>query len=497
MSIEHFRAAWKCRKFKGSTRLLLLALANRASDGKPSKLGRVLPAGWSFAGSARLMMDTAIQSRDTLIASMKELLDSKVIQRKRRLGRTTLTFVNIDVLKGLAYTEEDKEDFRKRAEAYTKKHCLSSSTELSEETLPLDVGNAPTCDAGEFATSRVGNGPTIDAGKPGADNPQVYPKVSSPQADYPPASESASADTETDDDLVSQEREGPNEEDYESPVPAPADGFPVLADKESGSHGSFVERPSPSSAAPLPAGGEPSPQEYADVVYLCSLWRATHQGEVPESHVPSDDDPVNWTADRRRRTFRALMEREAKQPTPAPTVSSPDLSEDELWYQDEEAMLKLYLANGRENVERVIKWLPCSDFWNTPQNKPESIAALGRAWPLVERDCEKYFNRASETGTSVACDLYVQKRFDAAGGSLADRICDDRLNPVDPEDAAIEAAVDAFDDAFGVDVGFYPDRFITFPPGYRSDKYGTESADMAEDSVSSGELDLDGNTSKE
>jgi len=497
MSIEHFRAAWKCRQFRGSTRLLLLALANRASNGKPSKLSnRAYPAGWSFAGSARLMMDTAIQSRDTLIASMKELLDSKVIQRKRRLGRTTLTFVDLDVLISLAYTEEDKEEYRQRAEAYTKK-CLSSTTELSEETLPLDVGNTPTCDAGDSATSIVGNRPTTDAGKTGADNPQGYPKVLSPKADYHPASESASADAETDDNLVGEEPTGGTGENYEEPASDPAEVSPVLADEESCSHQPSVEPPSPSFAAPLPAGREPDPQEYADVVYLCSLWRATHEREaVPESQLPDADDPVNWTTDRRRRTFRAVVEREAKESSPLPEVPSPDVSEDELWYQDEEAMLQLYLEHGREDIEKVIRWLPCANFWSTPQNKPESIAALSRAWSLVYRDCEKYFNRASETGTSEQCDLYVQKRFDVAGGTWADRICDDRLNPVDPQDAADEAAVDAFDDQLGVDVGFYPDLFITFPPGYNFDKYVTTSTDTAVDPVPSSALEFEGDANK-
>jgi len=35
MSIEHLTAAFNCKRFKNGARLLLWALANRASDGKP------------------------------------------------------------------------------------------------------------------------------------------------------------------------------------------------------------------------------------------------------------------------------------------------------------------------------------------------------------------------------------------------------------------------------------------------------------------------------
>jgi hypothetical protein len=102
MSIEHFNAAFKCRKFKGATRLLLLALANRASDGKPSKTGKPKqPYGWSFAGMARLMMDINASTRDTVIDGMRALREAGVVTRQRRLSSSSLSFVDIEALKSL------------------------------------------------------------------------------------------------------------------------------------------------------------------------------------------------------------------------------------------------------------------------------------------------------------------------------------------------------------------------------------------------------------
>jgi hypothetical protein len=107
MSIEHFTAAFNCKLFKNGARLLLLALASRASNGKPRKDGKNMKYGWSYAGIGRLMADINASSRDTVIDNMKVLVGAGVVKRERRLSHSSLSFVDIDVLRSLAYTEED------------------------------------------------------------------------------------------------------------------------------------------------------------------------------------------------------------------------------------------------------------------------------------------------------------------------------------------------------------------------------------------------------
>lgn len=201
MANVFLNAAFKCKKFKGSTRLLLLALANRASDAEPRKTGKAVPYGYSFAGTAQLMMDIGASTRDTVIDGMKTLRDAGVVVRRRRLGRSTLTFVDIDALRKLAYTDADKEEFRRKAES-----CLTHSKgESSEKARHSDVGKSTASDVVPSTTTDGGNIPTLMVGAVATHNLQRNQQECEPKDNNPSVSESVEADTDTEKDVTAKD----------------------------------------------------------------------------------------------------------------------------------------------------------------------------------------------------------------------------------------------------------------------------------------------------
>jgi hypothetical protein len=105
MSIPHLKAAFASKGISGNARLVLLALANRASDGTGRSKCKY---GWGFAGYAQIMLDAGIKDRDTLTKAISTLVELKVIKRKRRMGSSSETFVDIEALQAMAYSTEDK-----------------------------------------------------------------------------------------------------------------------------------------------------------------------------------------------------------------------------------------------------------------------------------------------------------------------------------------------------------------------------------------------------
>ena len=465
MSIEHFAAAFRCRKFKGTERLLLLALANRSSDGKPRKDGKTVPYGWSFAGSGRLMADCNVSSRDTLIDSMRALVKAGVVRRQRRLGSATWSFVDIEALRTLAFTEEDLEEFRRKADTKVGK-STTTDHEPEETFLLLKGGNIPTTDVGETTLTDVREIPTVVEGNFPPYNPKLYPTGSNAKGLQSSESESEPADSDYDGETAAERSsflptvcKRQNDEDHSSDseienlLPKSGDVIPA-SDK------------SKASPLSLPDGPDPDPKEYENIVYLCSLWWSTHDNPLddtetsPISEVHPWGHPRTWTPAQCREAFLAARQNDLTSEEPVPDDDSepepePDTDsalQEEALLRDEQYMLDIYLEEGRDVVADLLIWLPKSDFWYT---RITSLAKLKTDFDQVYRSYQKYLQKAEDNGSDIDCEDYVYGVFLESGGNAAEVLEWKRLHPlppIDAADAAEEEAMYAFDDEFGVDV---------------------------------------------
>jgi hypothetical protein len=111
MSNAHITAARRCNCFKGNARLLLLILADAASNGeKVTKAGFYnLPFGWTSKGEKQLMKDLNIARRQTITELIAELEHAGAIVRKQQLRKNAMTFVDIEWLKKNSWTPEATE----------------------------------------------------------------------------------------------------------------------------------------------------------------------------------------------------------------------------------------------------------------------------------------------------------------------------------------------------------------------------------------------------
>jgi hypothetical protein len=502
MSIEHFTAAFNCKNFKNGARLLLLSLANRASDGKPRKDGKKpMEYGWSFAGIGRLMADMNASSRDTVIDNMKVLVKAGVVKRERRLSHSSLSFVDIDVLRSLAYTEEDVEEFKRKADTKVGK-STTTGHEAGEKALPLKNGESATTYVGEIPLSNVGELPPTDVceiptaavGKFPTHNQKLNPKYE-PQGNEasdgePSESESELADADSDcrygksntgkypylptgfgEQVVIGES---SDSDLEDHLVDPEDEI-VVSGKGKATPACLQDNP------------DPDPKEYEDVVHLCSIWWATHSNRMDEIETTPVRNPHpwghprTWTPEQRREAF--LKGQWGQDPNslqlvlaPDPELEhedeagAPDLAKvEEALLRDEGKMLEIYLKHGREVVEEVIVWLPKSDFWF---GRITSLAKLKTDFDRVYGSYEKYLLKTKESGSDVECDDYVHGIFLETGGAAAESICYERLNPCNPADAAEEEAMDAYDDEH--DEGFFD---VWAELDYEADQQAEESGD--------------------
>ena len=117
MSNQHINAAINCNKFKGNTRLLLLILANRASDGTSRNGKKNLPFGWTSRSLPQLMDETNIHRKQTITSLIQELVDGGAISRVRRFNTSSKTFVDIDWLRANAYPVRAETDTNVGAES--------------------------------------------------------------------------------------------------------------------------------------------------------------------------------------------------------------------------------------------------------------------------------------------------------------------------------------------------------------------------------------------
>ena len=468
MSIDHLNAAFNCNKFTGNAKLLLVALANRASNGK----GKCkFPYGWCFPGISRLMMDIGAKSRDTVIDNLRLLEKNSAIRRERRMGHSSKTFVDIKVLKSWAYSDNDKQEFERKAIPKRKEEMPPVEDEEWEFLLHSDVGNIPTSDVEELPVRNVGETPTTSVGSFPTDNQNVESKQPKESSVSSSDSESESADAEsdaaTDEEEEEELRNLIHDGVFKQGSAVLNRGKDLVTPDERMVRFSPVQRvtaptarSTPSSAAPLPHLPKLSPEEseeYKNVIYLSSLWWATHQPERAEESASPDwskhpwGHPRNWTSEQRREAFwkrEGDLEDDNQpepdfDPDPDPRIKAEALS------KDEETMFALYRDYGRERIEKVLRWLPASEYWfRNPDRKLTSLGKLRikKIWELVSGDCDKYYGRAAETGTEADCEEYVAKIFSAVGGDDAEDLYSERLDPVDPADAAEEEAIYYYDD---------------------------------------------------
>lgn len=87
MSNAHITAARRCNRFKGNARLLLMILADAASNGEKVTKGGFynLPLGWTSKGEKQLMKDMNIDRRQTITDLIAELEHAGAIIRKQQL----------------------------------------------------------------------------------------------------------------------------------------------------------------------------------------------------------------------------------------------------------------------------------------------------------------------------------------------------------------------------------------------------------------------------
>jgi hypothetical protein len=292
----------------------------------------------------------------------------------------------------------------------------------SGESTTTDVGEIPLSDVGEFLPSDVGGNPTAEVEKFPTHNQKCNPKHE-PQGSYSEVLEPSESESEVSDADGSGKSNasrcssfpgglGEQEEQGKSPDPDDKDHLYQSGGESTGS------RKTKDSPGFLPKESDPDRKEYEDVVYLCSLWRATHSNpmdEIEATSVPKPHPwghPRTWTPAQRREAFlsgdddpTSLELVLGPDPEPEPEQEEADTAKMEealLW--DEGQMLEIYLKHGREVVEELLIWLPKSDFWYP---KITSLAKLRTDFDPVYRTYEKYLLKAEESGTDVECEDFV------------------------------------------------------------------------------------------
>jgi len=134
MSNAHLTAARKCSRFKGNARLLLLILADAASNGKPRKDGQPnLPFGWTNKGVKQLKKDLNIPRRQTITDLLAELEHAEAVVRKQRLRQNAMTFVDIEWLKENSWKPEATESVASGTESSGSVTRAGSDPEVHNE----------------------------------------------------------------------------------------------------------------------------------------------------------------------------------------------------------------------------------------------------------------------------------------------------------------------------------------------------------------------------
>jgi DNA-binding transcriptional ArsR family regulator len=117
MANAHITATLRCSKFKGTTRLVLLYLADAASPGPKivDKRKTGLPLGYCKRRLSTIMAAVNSKRQPTVSAAIRELKKEGAIKQflKKKDGtwQVPLYFVDLEWLKAHAYTDEELEKF--------------------------------------------------------------------------------------------------------------------------------------------------------------------------------------------------------------------------------------------------------------------------------------------------------------------------------------------------------------------------------------------------
>ena len=140
MSNQHITAALRCSHFKGTTRLVLLVLADAASPGPKSKEDKtkILPFGYCKRRLATIMALVNCKRQPTVSAAISELKAEGAIKQwlKKKDGtwQVPLYFVDLDWLKKTAYSDEELDQF-----GYTDKRKATNGEESTGEPRVTDA----------------------------------------------------------------------------------------------------------------------------------------------------------------------------------------------------------------------------------------------------------------------------------------------------------------------------------------------------------------------
>jgi hypothetical protein len=208
-------------------------------------------------------------------------------------------------------------------------------------------------------------------------------------------------------------------------------------------------------------------REYEGVISLCSMWWALHPEIISDTNPEPTTHPWGplrtWTPSQRREAFlkagyhknqnslRLVVPDLAPETNPESTADLDAQKEEALLLRDEGHMLELVRMHGFEAMYNLLLWLPKSNNWF---ERLKSLAQLKfkQNWDFITADMARYYQKALENNSESSCDEYVERIFLGAGGYAADAIAWERLHPLpplNPQDAAEEVAMDAYDDVYG------------------------------------------------
>lgn len=176
MSIEHINAALCCNRFTGNTRVLLFVLADAASNGKPRKDGgKNLPYGWTSRSRPQLMKACNMTRGDTLTNAINNLADAGAIRRKRRFGKSDMTFIDIEWLKAND-TKSVSTDVSENATSVERsgKNTETVSTDTRKPCQSVDTKSGSSVDTKSGTLSCIS--PVFKNPQPSAVDPQALPE---------------------------------------------------------------------------------------------------------------------------------------------------------------------------------------------------------------------------------------------------------------------------------------------------------------------------------
>lgn len=113
MANAHITAAFHCSQFKGTTRLVLLYLADAASplSKKDAKEQKKLPFGFCKRKLTTIMCALNIHRQPTITKAISELKAAGAIQQWTKKGASPMYFVDLEWLKEREYTDEQIASF--------------------------------------------------------------------------------------------------------------------------------------------------------------------------------------------------------------------------------------------------------------------------------------------------------------------------------------------------------------------------------------------------